>query len=101
MTRFAGGSQAVGFGLTDHPEIAQRVERATPTGDVGGRRRRQITIAAETSRGRVHLAVPVERDENGLLFIASAPAIVGPPPISGHPRSRPETEVEDRQLRAL
>ena len=101
MARFVGGTQALDVARTGHPEIAQRVERTIPVGDVGSRRRRQITIAAETSRGRVHLAVPVERDENGLLFLAGAPAIVGPPPASRHPRSRPETEVEDRQLRAL
>ncbi len=101
MARFVGGSQSLDVALTGHSEIAQRVERTTPVGDVGSRQRRQITIAAETTRGRLHLAVPVERDENGMLFVASAPAIVGPPPVSKHPRSRPETEVEDRELRAL
>ena len=101
MARFLGASQALDVALTGRPGLAQRVERTIAVGDVGSRRRRKITVAADTSLGRVHLAVPVERDANGLLFIGGAPAIVGPPPASSHPRTRPESEVEDRQLRAL
>jgi hypothetical protein len=101
MARFLGASQALDLTLTGRPTIAQRVEHTMAVGDVGSRRRRKITVAANTSLGRVYLAVPVERDENGVLFIGGAPAIVGPPPASRHPRTRPESEVEDRQLRAL
>lgn len=101
MARFVGENRALDVALSSQTENAQRVDRTTAVADVGSRRRRTVTIAADTSRGRVHLAVPVARDENGLLFITGAPAIVGPPPASKHPRSRSETEVEDRQLRAL
>jgi Conjugative transposon protein TcpC len=66
-----------------------------------GERRRIITIAAETSRGAVHLAVPVSRDARRLLFVSAAPALVGPPAHTTTGAAPPEVEVEDRRLRTL
>lgn len=65
------------------------------------RRRRIVTVAADTSRGRIHLAVTVGRDGRGLLFVSSPPAIVGPPGTTTTASGGPEGEVEDRALRTV
>jgi hypothetical protein len=62
---------------------------------------RVVTVAAETDRRRLHLAVTVRRDEQGLLAVVALPAIVGPPPVAHETRPRLEDEVGDPALRAV
>ena len=70
-------------------------ERARPGG------RTVVTVAAATSSGLVHLAVPVGRDARGFLRIDAQPAIVGPPPTTRAGGLAPEQEVEDARLAAV
>jgi Conjugative transposon protein TcpC len=60
-----------------------------------------VTVAAELGGELVHLAVPVERDGRGFLFVPAYPALVGA--LAANPDARPEAEreVEDEQLRAV
>lgn len=62
-------------------------------------RRHTITVAAQTAVGVVHLAVPVERDGRGLLYVADYPALVGPPATNTAADAPDEDEVEDPRLR--
>jgi hypothetical protein len=66
-----------------------------------GRRRRSVTVAAETTRGLYYLAVPVARDERGFMFVPAYPALVGPPPAAPEATAEEEPEVEDAQLRVV
>ena len=73
----------------------------TVEGDSLRGRRHTITIAAQTSAGLVHLAVPVERDRHGFLSVPAYPALVGPPATNTSARAPAEDEVEDPRLRAV
>jgi hypothetical protein len=99
---FLGSDVEAGAGLVVPETGAQTVRWATVAGDrrMAGRLRR-VTIAAQTTRGRVHLSIAVGRDERGMLFVSAPPAIVGPPPRATNGSSGPEPEVEDRELRAV
>lgn len=60
-----------------------------------------VLVVAQTSEGTQYVSVPVERGERGLLFIASYPALVGPPAtLTSEPSLAPEP-VEDRGLEAV
>jgi hypothetical protein len=63
--------------------------------------RHVVTVAAETSEGLLHLAVPVERDSRRFLFVPTYPALVGPPATAGEAAAPREDEVDDRGLRAV
>ena len=63
--------------------------------------RRTVTVAAQTSAGLVHLAVPVERDGRGFLYVAGYPALVGPPATNTAAGVPSEDEVEDAGLRVV
>ena len=80
---------------------AQRVLSTTVAGERRERQRTLVTVAAETDRGLLHLAVPVTRDPRGFLAVASYPALVGPPPLARDLRSPDEDDVEDPALRAV
>jgi hypothetical protein len=67
----------------------------------GARRRRTITVAAQTTDGLVHLAVTVDRDDRGFLYVAGPPAFVGPPATAGDVSVEPEREVADAELRTV
>jgi hypothetical protein len=102
IARFLGAEVEPGAGLVVPPRGAQRVSWTAVEGDrAAGERRRIITVAAETSRGPTRLAVPVSRDDRGLLFVSGVPAIVGPPARTSTGAAPPELEVEDRALRAV
>ena len=60
-----------------------------------------VTVVAGTNRGPMHLAVSVSRDARGLLFVSALPALLGPPATATDAMAGGETEVEDRQLRAV
>ena len=80
---------------------AQRVLSTTVAGERRERQRTLVTVAAETDRGLLHLAVPVARDARGFLAVASYPALVGPPPLARDLRAPDEDDVEDPALRAV
>lgn len=102
VARFVGRDVEPGAGLVVPPTGSQDV---TWTAVVAERpvatQRRLVTVAAETSRGPVHLAVPVARDTRGALFVSSVPAVVGGPPRSTAGAGAAEVEVDERELRAL
>jgi hypothetical protein len=95
--------------LSDELEPAAGVEPARAqsvrwTAVVGVRRRGErqlVTVAADTDAGSYHLAVPVERDEHGLLAVVGYPALVGPPPVALDRPAEDEVEVTDAGLRSV
>jgi hypothetical protein len=66
-----------------------------------GARDHTITVAAQTTRSLVYLAVAVRRDERGFLVIPRYPSIVGPPVSDPAQKIGEEDEVEDGALRAV
>ena len=70
-------------------------------GDRPRGRRHTVTVVAQTSDGVLRLAVPVERDRRGFLFVAAYPALVGPPPTNTGADVPDEDEVADPRLRAV
>lgn len=66
-----------------------------------GPRRRVVTVAAQTTSSLVHLAVTVDRDARGFLYVAGPPAFVGPPATADDVSSEPERDVQDTDLRAV
>jgi Conjugative transposon protein TcpC len=70
-------------------------------GDAARGGRRTITVAAQTSAGLVHLAVPVTRDGRGFLSVPAYPALVGPPTVDTSAEASDEDEVEDGGLRTV
>ncbi len=102
VAEFLAGDVDPAAGMVPPSTGSQRVTwTRVATDRRAGARRRIITIAAETTRGVVHLAVPVSRDPRGLLFVSAVPALVGPPPQTNTGAAPPEADVEDRQLRTL
>jgi hypothetical protein len=63
--------------------------------------RQLVTVAAEAGGRRYQLAVPVERDANGLLAVVGYPALVGAPPVGLDREPVDEDDVADPQLRAV
>jgi hypothetical protein len=68
-----------------------------PAGD----RVRLITVAAQTTRSLVHLAIPVQRDARGFLIVPRYPSLVGPPVSDPAQKISPEDEVENSALRTV
>jgi hypothetical protein len=100
--RFVGTATDPSAGLVVPSTGSQRVTWTGVVSDVAaGDRQRTITIAAETTRGPLHLAVPVRRDARGLLYVPAPPAVVGPPALATKGADSPEAEVDDRQLRTV
>jgi hypothetical protein len=95
--------------LSDELDLSAGVEPARAqevrwTAVVGVRRsgaRQVVTVAADAGGGSYHLAVPVERDADGLLAVVGYPALVGPPPAGLDRPASGEEEVADPQLRAV
>lgn len=73
---------------------------ATTADSVRGRQH-TVTVAAETSDGLIHLAVPVARTDRRFLHVTGYPALVGPPAVEKGARAESEEEVEDSALRAV
>lgn len=57
-----------------------------------------VTVAADTTRGPVHLAVTVGRTRDGRRYVAGPPAIVGPPAVDTALRRLVRDEVGDPEL---
>jgi Conjugative transposon protein TcpC len=66
-------------GLVPGKRAKQRVAWTTVTATQRRGRRITVSVYAVTSGGPVHLAVPVERDGRGFLYVAGYPALLGPP----------------------
>ena len=66
-----------------------------------GAYRRIVTVAAHTTAGLVHLAVPVARNDRGFLYVPSPPALVGPPATATDVAVPAEREVRDPELRTV
>lgn len=90
------------FGVTLPQRGEERVIWAAAVQDVSqGQRRRTVTVAAETTRGMLYLAVPVARDARGFLSVGGYPAVVGQPALTRRAPSADEPEVEDPELLAV
>jgi Conjugative transposon protein TcpC len=92
-------------GLEPDAGLAGGRERAVGWTAVVSQQRRggrlAVTVAVELDGEFVHLAVPVERDGRGFLFVPAYPALVGAPASDPGAPSEAEREVEDEQLRAV
>jgi len=62
---------------------------------------RVITVAAQTTRELVYLAVPVHRTRRGFLVVPRYPALVGPPISDPGAAPAEERDVADGALRAV
>ena len=66
-----------------------------------GKRTRVVTVAAQTTRSLVHLAIPVQRDRRGFLVVSRYPSIVGPPVSDPKQGVVAEADVEDGAVRVV
>src|SRR4051794_16788768 len=62
---------------------------------------RLITVAAQTTRQLLYLAVPVHRTKRGFLVVPRYPALVGPPISDPGAAPAEERDVTDSGLRAV
>lgn len=62
---------------------------------------RSITVAAQTTRQLLYLAVPVHRTSRGFLVVPRYPALVGPPVSDPDAATVEERDVTDDALRAV
>jgi hypothetical protein len=62
---------------------------------------RVITVAAQTTRQLLYLAVPVHRTRRGFLAVPRYPALVGPPVSDPGAAPAEERDVSDGALRAV
>src|SRR5205823_15097766 len=62
---------------------------------------RLITVAAQTTRRLLYLAVPVHRTSRGFLVVPRYPALVGPPVSDPGAEPVEERDVSDSGLRAV
>ena len=61
-----------------------------------------VTVAARTDHGKtLHLVVPVARDEDGFLYLAGYPALVGPPPVASAASVPLGEEISDEPLETV
>lgn len=89
-------------GFTPAPGSNQRIVWTATLGASRSGSVLNVIIAARTERGRtLHLTVPVARDEDGFLFLAGYPALVGPPPVTGNASPPVGEEVTDEQLETV
>jgi hypothetical protein len=103
VSAFTSDALEPGAGLSVPAKGAQQVTwTATVRDEAVSRRRRLITVAAETSSGsHYYLSVSVQRDRRGLMAISRYPALVGAPPVDTKADAVDEPEVGDGQLRAI
>jgi hypothetical protein len=65
------------------------------------RRDRVITVAVQTTRQLLYLAVPVHRTDHGFLVVRQYPSLVGPPVSDPAVAPAEEPDVTDDGLRAV
>lgn len=91
-----------GAGLQPPDRGSQQVLWTAVLGDgSAGGRVRVVTVAAQTTRSLVHLAVPVQRDRRGFMVVPRYPSIVGPPVSDPRQAVAAEDGVDDGALRAV
>jgi len=99
---FISSDLDAGAGLQVPNTGSQQVQWTTVDADrPAGKRRRLVTVAAQTSAGLVHLAVLVARTDRGLLYVPDYPAILGPPPATGDGPTDQGDDVSDGALRTV
>jgi Conjugative transposon protein TcpC len=88
-------------GLAPPSGHSREVEWTAVVDQVPRGRLTTVTVAAGLAGDTVHLAVPVGRDERGLVAVADYPALVGPPAHDPAIAPASEEEVADPGLRAV
>jgi hypothetical protein len=89
-------------GLQVPPRGRQQVLWSTAIQDQpDARRDRVITVAVQTTRPLLYLAVPVHRTERGFLVVRQYPSLVGPPVSDPAVAPPEEPDVTDDGLRAV
>jgi hypothetical protein len=88
-------------GLAPPSGHVREVEWTTVVDQVERGRLTSVTVAAGLAGETLHLAVPVERDERGLVAVAGYPALVGPPAHDMAIAPASEDQVDDSGLRAV
>src|SRR4051812_9575915 len=99
---FLSGSLDGDGGLQVPPRGRQQVLWSTAIQDQpNARRDRVITVAAQTTRELLYLAVPVHRTDRGFLVVRQYPSLVGPPVSDPAVAPAAEPDVTDNGLRAV
>jgi hypothetical protein len=102
LSAFMSAALESGGGVSLPERGSEQALWTAPVGDQPlGPGQRLVTVAAQTTRRLVYLAVPVSRTAAGLLFVPSYPALVGGPARSAGAQSPEEQPVEDAALRAV
>jgi hypothetical protein len=101
VASFVSSALEPGAGFTPPDRGAQAVVWTAVLQDLTiSKRRRLVTVAAQTTGSLYYLSVSVERDRHGLLFVSHYPALVGPPATNTEAAPRDEEEIADVGLRA-
>jgi hypothetical protein len=91
-----------GGGLVVPAKGSQAVQWTTVTGDSAvGAGTRVVTVAAAVAGVTRYLAVPVRRDDRGLLYVPTYPALVGAPATTTRAAIVEEPEVADGELQSV
>src|SRR4051794_25464507 len=99
---FLSGSLDGDGGLQVPPHGRQQVLWSTAIQDQpDARRDRVITVAVQTTRQLLYLAVPIHRTERGFLVVRQYPSLVGPPVSDPAVAPAEEPDVTDDGLRAV
>jgi hypothetical protein len=102
VTPFLSGSLDGDGGLQLPPHGRQQVLWSTVIQDQrDARRDRVITVAVQTTRQLLYLAVPVHRTDRGFLVVRQYPSLVGPPVSDPAVAPAEEPDVTDDGLRAV
>jgi hypothetical protein len=102
VTPFLSGSLDGDGGLQVPPRGRQQVLWSSVIQDQpDARRDHVVTVAAQTTRQLVYLAVPVHRTERGFLVVREYPSLVGPPVSDPAVAPVEEPDVTDGALRAV
>lgn len=102
VTPFLSGSLDGDGGLQVPAHGRQQVLWSTAIEDQPeARRDRVITVAVQTTRELLYLAVPVHRTDRGFLVVRQYPSLVGPPVSDPAVAPAEEPDVTDDGLRAV
>lgn len=101
LARFLSHEVDIDAGMTPDARRAQRVGWTAVAAERRGGSRTTVVVAVEANAKLIYLAVPVERDERGLLAVATYPALVGAPASDPDISAPSEQDVDDPELRAV
>jgi hypothetical protein len=90
------------YGLSPAPGSSQQIAWTAVMGASRSESVLNVTVAARVDDGNtLHVTLPVGRDDDGFLYLAGYPALVGAPPVAD-PTLAPEgDEVTDEQLETV